>query len=145
MLQQDYLMRLIMQFLQGIRRSFDKEKVDPAEAAESLEGAIALALDMDAGIMLGLQPESFASILRISGTDPRLAEYIQKSLVLESHYLEKAGAHDMADLRFGQAEALAAAFGVPAPVRGEIPHEDDFLDMLEEDGVSPEALEEELD
>ena len=74
MLQQDYLMRLFLQFAEGIRRSMDYGKHDPNEASESLEDAISRALDMDADVMLGLEAESFASIVHISGTDSRVVE-----------------------------------------------------------------------
>lgn len=115
MLQQDYLMRLIMQFVRGLRRSLERGMVDPAEAAESVEDAISQALDMDAGVVLGLNPESFASILSVSGTDPRVAEYLVRGLLLEAHYLDQAGSGQVAELRRGQAHALAQAFGVDVP------------------------------
>ena len=91
MLQQDYLMRLFLQFAEGIRRSMDYGKHDPNEASESLEDAISRALDMDADVMLGLEAESFASIVHISGTDSRVVEYVVRSLALEAFYLEQAG------------------------------------------------------
>ena len=66
----------------------DYGKHDPNEASESLEDAISRALDMDADVMLGLEAESFASIVHISGTDSRVVEYVVRSLALEAFYLE---------------------------------------------------------
>lgn len=57
MLQQDYLMRLIWQFVEGMRRSLEKGKKDPRAAADSLEAALSDALDIDANVMLNLAPE----------------------------------------------------------------------------------------
>ncbi len=137
MFQQDYLMRLIWQFVEALRRTVEKDD-DPEAQAESVEGAIAGALDMDAGVVLGLAPESFASILQVSGTDPHVVEYLVRGLALESHYLQQAGKQQAAQLRYDQAVALAAAYGVVAPEPGEIPTTADFDDMLEADGISGE-------
>ena len=135
MLQQDYLMRLFLQFAEGIRRSMDYGKRDPNEASESLEDAISRALDMDADVMLGLEAESFASIVHISGTDSRVVEYVVRSLALEAFYLEQAGRAGKSDLRYAQACALARAYGVEEPERNKVFTEDELADMLEEDGV----------
>lgn len=132
MLQQDYLMRLIWQFVEGMRRSLEKGKKDPRAAADSLEAALSDALDIDANVMLNLAPESFASIVQVSGTDARVVEYVVRCLALESHYLEEAGQPLLASLRFEQARALAAAYGVNAPEQGEIPCEATLDAWLEE-------------
>ena len=114
MLQQDYLMRLFLQFAEGIRRSMDYGKHDPNEASESLEDAISRALDMDADVMLGLEAESFSSIVHISGTDSRVVEYVVRSLALEAFSVQQAGRTGRSDLRYAQACALARAYGVEA-------------------------------
>ena len=134
MLQQDYLMRLIMQFVDGIKRSMDREKRNPKEAADSLEDALSRALDMDAEVLLGLAPESFASVAQISITDPRIAVYVVYTMALEAHYLREAGCRDTAQLRYDQACAFAAACGVSAPDPDDIPCEEDFDELLAEDG-----------
>lgn len=135
MLQQDYLMRLFLQFAEGIRRSMDYGKHDPNEASESLEDAIFRALDMDADVMLGLEAESFASIVHISGTDSRVVEYVVRSLALEAFYLEQAGHTGKSNLRYAQACALARAYGVEEPERNKVFTEEELAGMLEEDGV----------
>lgn len=135
MLQQDYLMRLFLQFAEGIRRSMDYGKHDPNEASESLEDAISRALDMDADVILGLEAESFASIVHISGTDSRVVEYVVRSLALEAFYLEQAGRTGRSDLRYAQACALARAYSVEEPERNKVFTEEELAGMLEEDGV----------
>lgn len=138
MLQRDYLMNLILQFVQGIRRSVEKGKRDPEDAAASLEEVVAQAMDMDAAVLLGLQPESFASILQVSGTDPRVVEYIVRSLALEAHFLEEAGSTGQACLRYGQAQALAAAYGIEAPDMEDVPTDDELDALLEDEGIDAE-------
>ena len=135
MLQQDYLVRLFLQFAEGIRRSMDYGKHDPNEASESLEDAISRALDMDADVILGLEAESFASIVHISGTDSRVVEYVVRSLAVEAFYLEQAGRTGRSDLRYAQACALARAYGVEEPERNKVFTEEELAGMLEEDGV----------
>ena len=137
MFQQDYLMRLIWQFVEALRRTVEKDD-DPEAKAESVEGAIANALEMDANVVLGLEPESFASILQVSGTDPHVVEYLVRGMALEAHYLDQAGKAQAAQLRYDQACALAAAYGIAAPDRDEIPVVEDFDEMLEADGMTGE-------
>ena len=88
MLQQDYLMRMLIQFFQAVTRAMEEgNKRRPDEAAEALENAMSEAIDMDANVMLGLEPTSFASIASVSGTDPRVVEYLVRSLSLEALFL----------------------------------------------------------
>lgn len=133
MFQQDYLMRLIMQFVRGLRRSLEHGLVDPARAAESVEDAVSQALDLDSSIILGLDPRSFASILSVSGTDPRIVEYLVRGLLLEAHYLDQAGEAKVADLRRGQAYALADEYGMERPEGDGVLTEEDLLRMEQEE------------
>ena len=123
-------MRLIMQFVRGLRQSIDRGKVDPADAAASVEDAIATALDLDASVVLGLHPQSFASILSVSGTDPHVVDYLMRGLMLEAHYLDEAGNAATASLRREQAIALAEAYEKEPPSPDDILSEDD-LDRME--------------
>jgi len=112
--EQDYLMRMFLQFTAAIRKSILKAagERDYAGAAEQIEAAVGDATDMDGSVLLSLAPESLAGILQVSGTDPMVAEYIAQSLLLESHYLREAGADQRAGVREAQALALAGAFGL---------------------------------
>lgn len=114
MFEQDYLMRMIMQLIEGIQRSMEKgdgDEEDPAAAADMLEGAIGAAVDMDGGVLLSLSPDSIAGILHATGTDEGVSEYVGRSLYLESSYLADAGNSELANLRLEQARALARAYG----------------------------------
>lgn len=113
MLTQDYLVRMLVDFAAGIMRSMQRrtEGRDPRGAAEMLEGAIGQSVDIDGDTLLSLAPESIASILQVSGTDPAITEYVARSLMLAASYREDAGDADMARLRADQARAIAAAYG----------------------------------
>lgn len=117
MYERDYLMRLILGYFQTVlvvvRRS-DKEK-DPEGAADLLERAISDATEIDSDVLLSLEPDSIASILQVSGTDPKLVGYVAHGLLLESRYLMMAGDLARAELRERQARALADAYGVYLP------------------------------
>lgn len=113
MFERDYIMKLLADLLQAIVKSMlqaEKEE-NPYLAAQTLEAAIGNAVDMDASVFMSLSPDSMASIMAISHTDPRSTEYIARSLALAAEYNRKAGFDEIADLRQGQAEAVAAAFG----------------------------------
>ena len=117
MLHQDYLMRILIQFAEAIRRSMQKatEEQDPRGAADMLEAAVGEATDMDGGVLLSLAPESIAGVMQISGTDPRVTEYIARSLMLAATYLREAGDDALADIRVAQATAIAAAYEFDLP------------------------------
>ncbi len=113
MFEQDYLMRMILQLVEGIRRSLELSKggEDPSSAAEMLEATISQATEIDGSILLSLAPESIADILQVSGTDPAVVEFVGRSMLLESEYLQQAGDTSTAQLRKSQAEALALSYG----------------------------------
>ena len=78
MFEQDYLMRLLVQFMEAMRRSIERadDGRDPAAAADMLENAIGDATDLDGSMLLSLAPESMASVLQVSGVDPHVTEYV---------------------------------------------------------------------
>lgn len=113
MFEQDYLMRLLMQFMEAMRRSIERadDGRDPAAAADMLENAIGDATDLDGSMLLSLAPESMATVLQVSGVDPHVIEYVANSLQLESEFLRSAGNDELAEVRAGQVQALASAYG----------------------------------
>lgn len=117
MLEQDYLMRIFLQFAEILRRSWFKarEDRDPKGAADMLEDAVGDATDIDGGTLLSLTPESMAGVLQVSGTDPHVIEYVARSLMLASLYLREANEGQLANLRLEQARALADAYGLDLP------------------------------
>lgn len=117
MLEQDYLMRLIITFFQAMRRSWEKSEVDrdPQGAADTLEAAIGAATDLDGAVLLSLAPESIATVMQVSGIDPHVTEFVARGMLLESVYLEEAGQPHLAGVRSAQAHALAQAYGFDLP------------------------------
>lgn len=111
MLQRDYLVQMIAQFVEAIVRTRTKAKVDPQEAADSLETALNNVMDIDASVLLSMGPESIAAVMQLSGVDPNLAVYIAHSLRLEAQYLQEAGDGYLSELRLGQAQSIAETFG----------------------------------
>lgn len=134
-LEQDYLMRIVLQYAEILRRSWFKARgeKDPKGAADMLEAAVGEAADIDGDALLSLAPESMASVLQVSGTDPRVCEYIARSLLLASAYLRDAGQGALADVRLEQARALAAAYGMDIPNSPE-----EMEALMEEEVEAPE-------
>ena len=118
MFERDYLMRLIAELGAAMRRSMERNaQLDhaPGDSAKLLEAAIGTATDFDSATLLTLAPESIAQIIRVSGTDPRVTEYMARSLMLCARYYEEDGDPDMADLRARQARAIATAYNHDLP------------------------------
>lgn len=117
MFERDYLMRIFIQFGEILRRSWFKARDDrdPKAAADMLEDAVGDATDLDGATLLSLAPESMAGILQVSGTDPRVIEYVARSLMLASVYLHQAGENALANLRLEQAKALGDAYDLELP------------------------------
>lgn len=118
MFEQDYLMKLLLAFYQAmfksLRRVMDEDE-DPKEAADTLDEVVGNAVGMDGKSLLSLAPESITGVLQISGTDPRVTEFVARSLLLSSQYLTQAGQTALASLRAEQARAIAQAYGFELP------------------------------
>ncbi|MEY8562483.1 hypothetical protein AALA21_05445 [Eggerthellaceae bacterium 3-80] len=121
MFEQDYLMRILLQYAEILRRSWFKahHEKDPRGAAEMLEAAVGEATDIDGATLLSLAPESMGAVLQVSGVDERVVEYISQSLALASAYLREDGQHVLADLRLEQARSLAQTYGFDLPEKPE--------------------------
>ena len=117
MFEQDYLVRLLLQFFQGMLKSYErhKEQEDPEGAANMIEAAVGEATEMDGAVLLSLAPESIASVMKVSGIDPNVTQFVARSLLLESVYLTDAGNDALAMTRVGQARAIAAEYGFDLP------------------------------
>ena len=117
MFEQDYLVRLLLQFFQGLLKSYERrnEKDDPQGAADLIEAAVGEATEMDGSILLSLAPESIASVMQVSGIDPNVTQFVARSLLLESVYLDEAGNKGLAAVRAAQARAIADEYGFGLP------------------------------
>lgn len=126
MFERDYLMSIIMKYAEMLVKSWSrsKDKDDPLGSAQMLETAVGDATDIDGDALLSLAPESMASVMQVSGIDPRVCEYIGRSLVLASTYLQEAGDTERALLRYQQAVALSQFYGFELPDSAEAIVED---------------------
>lgn len=117
MLEQDYLMRQLLQFFKAMVRSHELnwKDEDPQGAADALEDAIGNATEMDGVALLSLSPDSIASIMRVTGIDPNITQFVARSMLLESVYLRKAGKNSLAQVREAQACAIADEYGFGLP------------------------------
>ncbi len=127
MLQQDYLLRMFVQLATAMRESLQRARGDhdPVTAAQMLDHALEDATEMDGSLLLRMAPESMAAMLQLSQPDPLLMEYVARTLLLSSEYLTEAGESAQAELRKGQAYAVAKTFGI----------------QLNEESIQPEELE----
>jgi hypothetical protein len=105
---------MIMQLADAIRRSIlvSKDDDDLEAAADLLEASLEGATEFDGSLLLTMEPETMATMLQLSGTDPMLIGYVSRTLLLEASYLRRLHRDAMAELRHDQAFALAQAFGV---------------------------------
>ncbi|MBQ3300953.1 MAG: hypothetical protein IJH04_02150 [Eggerthellaceae bacterium] len=117
MIEQDYLMRLLIQFFQAMYKAEGrrKDEKDPKGAADMLEAAIGNATDMDGGVLLSLAPDSIAQVMKVSGVDPNVTQFVARSRLLESVYLTEANERQLAAVRAAQARAIADAYGFELP------------------------------
>ena len=141
MFERDYLMKLILGYFKTIViviKQGEKEK-DPEGAADLLEQAIGEATEIDGKVLLSLAPESIASVLQVSGTDPKVVGYVAHGLLLEAHYLMLACDFARAELREEQARALASAYGFDLP--DDLAEAEDILREAAEQGLMDEGAE----
>lgn len=113
MLQQDYITRMLMELAAAVTRCVLREsgKRTPLESADMLEEVVGNAVAIDGAAFLALAPESIAQIMQVTGTDERVSEYVARTVLLASKYLEEAGDVEMAGVRRDQAFAIAQAYG----------------------------------
>ena len=141
MFERDYLMKLILGYFKTIViviKQGEKEK-DPEGAADLLDQAIGEATEIDGEVLLSLAPESIASVLQVSGTDPKVVGYVAHGLLLEAHYLMHACDFARAELREEQARALASAYGFDLP--DDLAEAEDILREAAEQGLMDEGAE----
>ena len=126
MFENDYLMRIILQFVAALQRALRESGVRPEAKAADLEQLVGEAVNIDARLLFSLAPESIVSMLQLGDFDEGLAGYVLRSIYLEADLLDEAGMPERANLRRAQADAIAQAYG---------------YDISPAD-VTPEALEE---
>ena len=126
MFENDYLMRMILQLAEAIRKSLMKGHKDVYSELHDIERAIGDAVDMDPQLLLSLAPESVVSMLQLGSFDEQLGGFVVRALFYEAGLLEEQNRFGTADLRRAQANAIAQAYSIDVSIAD----------------ASPEALEE---
>ena len=113
MITEDYLMRMLLNFFKALvdAQSRALNQKDMVGAAESLENLVGETSSLGPDMFLKLSPDSIATILQTTGNDPKVTEFMARSLMQAAEYREKAGDVDTANLRREQAKAIAEAYG----------------------------------
>lgn len=113
MITQDYLMRMLHAFFQALMEAKSRalDEKDMVGAAELLENLVGETSSLGADMFLSLAPESMATILQTTGNDPKVTEFMARSLMQAAEYREKSGDSLTAQLRRDQARAIADAYG----------------------------------
>jgi len=116
MLQRDYILVVINQFvnaiMQALHKSLDLSNPEEAkEAAEDAELAIAGLLDLDPSVAMQLTPESLVTMMVLSGMGDTVANYVAYSLNALGTLYDKMGDAATAAIRREQAAAVGESFG----------------------------------
>jgi len=136
----DYLMRIILQFVAAMQRAMRETRSNPEAQANDLEALVGNAVNMDSRLLFSLTPESLVSMLQIGDFDAKLGGYVLRSIYLEAELLDEAGQPETANLRREQADAIAKAYGFDVTIADIEPEAlETFLDPpeTEEDEWNP--------
>jgi len=112
MLENDYIMRMILLFVQFLRQALAQKHKDPRQAASDLEQSISEAVNIDHGLLFSLTPESMVTMLQLGSFDEVLAEYLIRAMAIDAEYLQLAGESSLTELRWSQINGLIAAFNL---------------------------------
>ena len=113
MITEDYLMRMLLNFFKALvdAKSRALNEKDMIGAAEMLENVVGESSSLGADLFLRMAPESIATMLQTTENDPRVTEFMARSLMQAAEYREKGGDAETAALRRNQARAIAEAYG----------------------------------
>ena len=121
MLQRDYILEIVGQFVEGVSDSLRRAASGDVSGAGDVERQIVELLDLDAGTALALSPDSLVTMMLLSGMGDSVASYVCYALERLSRVYERAGEEDLAGLRALQARAVAESFSCdPADVPAEL-------------------------
>lgn len=121
MLQRDYILEIVGQFVEGVSDALRRAVSGDAAGAADVERQIGELLDLDAGTALALSPDSLVTMMVISGMGDSVASYVCYALERLSQVYAREGAEDLAGLRHLQARAVAESFSCdPADVPAEL-------------------------
>ena len=113
MLQHDYLLEIIAQFVEAVTAALRRALgTGDLSAAGEVEEAIAGLLDIDPAIAMRLSPDSLVTMMVLSGVGDSVAEYVGYALDKVGDAYATAGRRGLADARHAQAHAVYGSFGL---------------------------------
>ena len=121
MLQRDYILEIVGQFVDGVSEALRRALGGEAGACEDVESQVAELLELDRATALSLAPDSLVTMMVLSGMGDTVAAYVCYALDRLSRVYEARGEGDLAGLRRLQASAVAESFDCdPAAVPAEL-------------------------
>lgn len=111
MLQRDYILEIVEQFVDGVSAALRRALGGDVSACEDVESQVAELLELDRGTALALAPDSLVTMMVLSGMGDSVAEYVGYALDRLARLYESAGDEDTAGLRRLQAKAVGESFG----------------------------------
>ena len=115
MLQKDYILEIVGDFVDGVAKHLDAALAGDAEATGAVEQDVAGLLDLDPEVALTLSPDSLVTMMVLSGMGDSVAAYVAFSLTRLADAYEAQGDVDTAALRRAQAAAVGESFGHGCP------------------------------
>ena len=80
MLQKDYILEIVGDFVDGVAKHLDAALAGDAEATGAVEQDVAGLLDLDPEVALTLSPDSLVTMMVLSGMGDSVAAYVAFSL-----------------------------------------------------------------
>lgn len=111
MLQRDYVLEIIGQFVEGVSRALRRAAAGEKDGLVATEQEIGELLELDHATALSLAPDSLVTMMVLSGMGDSVAAYVCYALERLARLYEAAGDEDAAGLRRLQARAVAESFG----------------------------------
>ena len=111
MLQRDYILEIVEQFVDGVSAALRRALDGDVSACEDVESQVAELLELDRGTALALAPDSLVTMMVLSGMGDSVASYVCYALDRLAVLYERDGDEDTAGLRRLQARAVAESFG----------------------------------
>ena len=116
MLQRDYLLEVISQFVEVVTRALraahaSDEVPASRESAREVEQSVAGLLDMDPDVAMGMEPASLVTMMVLSGLGEAVSGYVAFALSRVADVYDRIGEEDLAGFRREQAKAIAESFG----------------------------------
>ena len=111
MLQRDYVLEIVGQFVEGVSRALRRAARGEKDGLVATEREIGELLELDPQTALALAPDSLVTMMVLSGMGDSVASYVCYALDRLARLYERDGDEDAAGLRRLQARAVADSFG----------------------------------